>query len=311
MRYVKVFSDMWISDDFKDLSSDEKVLFLYLLSCDHCNAIGFYRLPIGYINADTGVSAKLIENALESLEKRSMISYDKQTSMVLIHNYLKWNFLENDNQMKSAIKSFEQLKRNQLDFKFLRLVNQYCPHMIEKSETANTLLQKGLENGSETVEEPLSNGSERVPEQEEEKETEEEYRIQKQKKNSSCSELPEKSESIEPAPPSPVFLELPCIVSKKNPTGLYAVTEEEIEEHHQIFPALDIHQEFRDMLGWLKAKPANKKSDVKSFIYRWLKKSQDKAPANQPRNHIPPGMPKSAMRSNEAFKGHKSGNIDF
>lgn len=129
--------------------------------------------------------------------------------------------------------------------------------------------------------------------------------------NTSCSEPSEKSDSIEAAPSSPVFIELPCIVSKKNPTGLYAVTEAEIEEHHQIFPALDIHQEFRDMLGWLKAKPANKKSDVKSFIYRWLKKSQDKAPASQPRNPTPTGMAPSAMRTNDAFKGHKSGKIDF
>ncbi|MPM13396.1 hypothetical protein SDC9_59753 [bioreactor metagenome] len=307
MRYVKVFSDMWISEDFKSLTSNEKVLFMYLLSCEHCNAIGFYRLPIGYINADIGVDSKTIETCLASLEKRGMISYDKQSSMVLVRNYLRWNFLENDNQMKSAVRSFEQLKRTHLDCEFVQVVNQYCPHMIEKSATAKELLEKGFDNGSETVTEPLSNGSETVADSEEE----EEYRIQKQNKKSSCSEPSEKSDSIEAAPSSPVFLELPCIVSKKNPTGLYAVTEAEIEEHHQIFPALDIHQEFRDMLGWLKAKPANKKSDVKSFIYRWLKKSQDKAPASQPRNQTPTGMAPSAMRTNDAFKGHKSGKIDF
>ena len=162
MRYVKIFSDMWISDDFKDLSSDEKVLFLYLLSCDHCNAIGFYRLPIGYINADTGVSAKLIENALESLENRSMISYDKQTSMVLIKKYLKWNILENNNQIVSAVKLFEQLKRTSLDDYFLDVAEQFCPAIIEQSDIAKTIISSKTDPSNSVEKETVSKGYQRV-----------------------------------------------------------------------------------------------------------------------------------------------------
>lgn len=309
MRYVKVFSDMWISEDFKSLSANEKVLFLYLLSCEHCNAIGFYRLPIGYINADIGVDSKTIETCLASLEKRGMISYDKQSSMVLVRNYLRWNFLENENQMKSAVKSFEQLKRTRLDCEFVQVVNQYCPHMIEKSVTAKELLEKGFDNSSETVTEPLLNGSETVSDSEEE----EEYRIQKQNKKYSCSEPSEKSDSIEASTPSPVFIELPCIVSKKNPNGTYAVTESDIAHYEQTYPALDIRQELREMHAWLIANPTRKKSNVSAFIVNWLKRSQDrfKAGPTQPRDPIPPGMAPSAMRTNDAFKGHRSGKIEF
>ena len=131
--------------------------------------------------------------------------------------------------------------------------------------------------------------------------------------NTSCSEPSEKSDSIEAAPPSPVFLELPCIISKKNPTGMYAVTEAEIAHYEQTYLALDIRQELREMHAWLIANPTRKKSNVSAFIVNWLKRSQDrfKAGPPQPRNPTPTGMAPSAMRTNDAFKGHKSGKIDF
>lgn len=309
MRYVKVFSDMWISEDFKSLTSNEKVLFMYLLSCEHCNAIGFYRLPIGYINADIGVDSKTIETCLASLEKRGMISYEKRFSMVLVNNYLKWNILENDNQIKSAIKLFEQTKRTPLDYPFLKVAKEYCPALVERSQFVQEYWGEGLKEGLETVEEPLLNGLETVADSGTGTGTG--YRIQEQEY--SCSEPSEKSDSIEASPPSPVFIELPCIVSKKNKNGTYAVTESDIARYEQTYLALDIRQELREMHAWLIANPTRKKSNVSAFIVNWLKRSQDrfKAGPTQPRDPIPPGMTPSAMRTNDAFKGHRSGKIEF
>ena len=71
---------------------------------------------------------------------------------------------------------------------------------------------------------------------------------------------------------SRLFLELPKIGGKHN------VYEKDIKKYKELYPAIDVKQEIRSMLGWLESNPANKKKNVKAFITRWLSKKQDKAP---------------------------------
>ncbi|GGY87800.1 hypothetical protein [Shewanella fodinae] len=63
--------------------------------------------------------------------------------------------------------------------------------------------------------------------------------------------------------------------------GEYHVPESDLKKYRECFPALDVMQELRQMLAWLDANPTNRKTrtGIKSFITRWLSKSQNKAPA--------------------------------
>ena len=68
---------------------------------------------------------------------------------------------------------------------------------------------------------------------------------------------------------------LPCLKGYQHP-----VFEEDIKNYHKLYPAVDVEQQLRNMLGWLEANPQNRKtqSGIKAFITRWLSKCQDKAP---------------------------------
>lgn len=74
--------------------------------------------------------------------------------------------------------------------------------------------------------------------------------------------------------PSPL-IELPCIKGY-----IHKVYEDDIKHYKELYPAVDVLQELKKMLGWIESNPKNRKTEsgIKSFITRWLSKCQDKAP---------------------------------
>lgn len=58
----------------------------------------------------------------------------------------------------------------------------------------------------------------------------------------------------------------------------YPVTEEQLKDLSELYPAVDIMQELRKMKGWLIANPFRRKTKrgILRFINHWLSKQQDK-----------------------------------
>lgn len=59
----------------------------------------------------------------------------------------------------------------------------------------------------------------------------------------------------------------------------HPVTREEVEKYRELYPAVDVDQEFRKMIGWLDAHPKNRKTPrgIGKFINGWLCRAQDSA----------------------------------
>jgi hypothetical protein len=72
---------------------------------------------------------------------------------------------------------------------------------------------------------------------------------------------------------SPVVVELPT-----NKTGeFYAVTQSDVCEWESLYPAVDVGQHLRNMLGWLKSNPKRRKTKngMSRFVNSWLAKEQN------------------------------------
>ncbi|WP_165367017.1 hypothetical protein [Serratia liquefaciens] len=86
---------------------------------------------------------------------------------------------------------------------------------------------------------------------------------------------PQTSESI---PPEEIFISLPL-------TGgaMYPVSMKYIESRGELYPAVNIHQELRNMFGWLESNPTKRKTPngIKRFITTWLQKCQDNPRSRQ------------------------------
>lgn len=103
-----------------------------------------------------------------------------------------------------------------------------------------------------------------------EKEIEKEIEIEKDNKNISL-ELKDSKQNT--------FISLPLVTG----SGNYDVTFDYLNSLRELFPALDVEQEFRSMAAWLDSHPRNRKTPrgIKSFITNWLGRSQNSMPASR------------------------------
>lgn len=63
-----------------------------------------------------------------------------------------------------------------------------------------------------------------------------------------------------------------------NDKTLYPITQNDIDEWQDIYPAVDIFSELRKMKGWLYANPQKRKTrrGIRRFINNWLAREQDR-----------------------------------
>lgn len=77
----------------KNLSSMDKLVFLYLLTNTRVDQIGIYRLPICFIAYEMCLDEKEVRDSLNVLEQQKMIIYCEETDEVAILNYNKYSLL--------------------------------------------------------------------------------------------------------------------------------------------------------------------------------------------------------------------------
>lgn len=103
-------------------------------------------------------------------------------------------------------------------------------------------------------------------------------------KSSTCSER--SCDLSEPETDS--FIDLPL-----NNKTMFAVTTEDVKQYRELYPAVNVEQELRNMRGWLDANPDKRKTPrgIRRFVNGWLAREQDKGgsyPSNKPRRLEPP-----------------------
>jgi len=64
-------------------------------------------------------------------------------------------------------------------------------------------------------------------------------------------------------------------------SGTYSVTDKDVAEWRELYPAVDVVQELRKMKGWLNANPRKRKtkSGIRRFVNGWLAREQDSGKA--------------------------------
>lgn len=78
--------------------------------------------------------------------------------------------------------------------------------------------------------------------------------------------------------------EPPVITLPLNDGSEYPITESDIKNWQNLYPAVDIMQELRKMRGWCDANPAKRKTKrgILKFIHSWLSKEQDRGGSYRP-----------------------------
>ena len=119
-----------------------------------------------------------------------------------------------------------------------------------------------------------------------------EYESNPNEANASCAELRENAPST--PEPTPSAFDIPL-----NDGTVYNVSQENIEAYRNLYPAVDIEQALRNMIGWCMGHERELKTrrGVKAFITSWLTRDQDKAKFTRQSGAAP------AMTANEKAQG--------
>jgi len=129
--YGKVFCAIWASEDFRSMSEDSRTLALYLLTCQHCTAVGAFRLPDAYAADDLQWSVERVLKGFAELSANGFASRDERSKWVCISKFLDWNPIENPNQAKSAAKLIDQVPEGGAKSMLLQAVRRLGRYMTE------------------------------------------------------------------------------------------------------------------------------------------------------------------------------------
>jgi hypothetical protein len=102
-KYQRVYTEFW--RETRAWEGDERVLALYLLTCEHRRMEGLFPLPIAYAAHDISWPTERVEKALAGLTGRGWAVHDGE--WVLIVNALRYDQPNRGNQTKSAARAVD------------------------------------------------------------------------------------------------------------------------------------------------------------------------------------------------------------
>jgi hypothetical protein len=123
--YRIINSKIWEDDWFFDLSAEQKLLFMYLVTSPHTDQLGIFKANIKYISIETGL--KDINSLLRSLYPK--VIYIPELKLIFIKNFLRY---------QNVGGKFEKLIYN----KFLELNNEVKAILIKENEYLKNIIEK-------------------------------------------------------------------------------------------------------------------------------------------------------------------------
>src|SRR5436190_800173 len=75
--YGKVYTAFWISEDARSLSEDGRMLALYLLTCQHSNMLGCFRLTNAYAADDLQWDIERVSKGFQELLSKALRDFSE------------------------------------------------------------------------------------------------------------------------------------------------------------------------------------------------------------------------------------------
>jgi hypothetical protein len=110
-EYARIRTTLWTSSRrFTSLPNDDaRLLYLYLHTCQHCNSLGCFVLPIGYATADLGWDADRVRKGIETLSEASLIGFQEAESVVRIAGFLLQDPPTNPKHVQGILRNAEPI----------------------------------------------------------------------------------------------------------------------------------------------------------------------------------------------------------
>lgn len=142
-RYYPVSPLFWSDKKVVKWDEHHRYLALYLLTCEHRNLEGLYRLPLAYIQADLGWSFEDVEQRINDLVADDFIQYDHGAHVIFLPKALKYHTPKAPKQIQGAINVLQQVPDTDLWGPFMAAAEVFAPQL----HAAILSLSGGLDQG--------------------------------------------------------------------------------------------------------------------------------------------------------------------
>ncbi len=285
--YRKVKITMWDDPKFRVLSPlppSGQSLFIYLLTSPFTGIIpGLFKAGRAAMAEELGWMTEDFDLALGEALALGMVKADMQARVFWLPNAAKHNPPASLNVVKSWVRAFELLPDCPLKWEARDSLKAVCYGVSRAMGEAFDIALPLPKDMPST----LPSGIQRAVNSKQ---------ILKDK-----NILPDADKNQHQAN-GPVFISLPLA----DGVSFFEVTESYLQEQLNLYPGINIEQEFRNMCGWLNSNPKKRKTGrgIKRFITTWLQRSQDQPRSfyggstsirdvnriSEPDNSIPPGF---------------------
>jgi hypothetical protein len=130
-RYYPVSPLFWTDEKVTHWDDQETLLALYLLTCEHRNLEGLFRLPLAYIQADLEWEAPDTENRLQRLIQDGFVAYDNEARVIFLTKALKYHEPKADKQVQGAVNALQMVPPTVLWDGFVEAARQYAPALYK------------------------------------------------------------------------------------------------------------------------------------------------------------------------------------
>ncbi|WHL17654.1 hypothetical protein [Stenotrophomonas acidaminiphila] len=253
-EYGQIQCAFWQSADAQEWTDAGKLLAAYLMTGPHSNGIGCYRCPDGYVMADLGWSLERVSEGFAELS-RNGFAY-RFDGVVFLPGFLRWNKVANANVAAARMSEFDGLPKGEAKARVAGAILRNIKHL---SNDHRTVLQTVSETVSGTVTQTETN-----PTQPREK--------------------PNKPSCAAPAEPAPADdllpAEPPVIGFLLNDGSEFGLSQKQLDEFQQLYPAIDVLQQAKALKAWCIANSKNRKTrgGALKFVNGWLSRAQNQAP---------------------------------
>ncbi len=139
-KYFTVAPSIWGDPKLKAIDHVTFRLAFYVWTGPHRYSEGLFRLPVGYIVTDSGLSKSEVTHGIERLERDGYIMYDRHTEVCLDIHALRTSPVNNgrdretgevklNKRIPGALRQLEQLPETPLFGEFLTLADLYSPDL--------------------------------------------------------------------------------------------------------------------------------------------------------------------------------------
>jgi sucrose-6-phosphate hydrolase SacC (GH32 family) len=257
-EYGQIQCAFWQSQDAQEWTDAGKLLATYLMTGPHSNGLGCYRCPDGYVMADLGWTQERVSEGFAELF-RNGFAY-RFDGVVFLPNFLKWNRVANGNVASARMAEFEALPKGESKARVARAILRYVKHL---GNDHRTVLQTVAETVSETVPQTVT-------------QTEPNPTQPRENPNQTTCAAP-----VKPAPADDLVPADPPVISfLLNDGSEFGLSQRQLDEFQQLYPAIDVAQQAKAIKAWCIANSKNRKTrgGAMKFVNAWFSRAQNQAP---------------------------------